>query len=217
MTDSNSVNNYNPNIALTIGDIEIYQSEIDMLCDDYINTLPNPDMIYKSAVFSGMLNYIYNSKLRFLIDLDKKNNNINPKLNHYEFLDDIFNNIYINLCTRYNIIPTVLHFCTLVDIDNNIIGDIKSGSYRANDSKVNPKTRQIIVKWVNVCENMTLMRAGNESTIGSIFLSKAVYGYSDQAPQQLEIINATDRQTPEQIAERHRDAKPPQMIELDED
>ena len=59
---------------------------------------------------------------------------------------------------------------------------------------------------------MTLSRAANESSIGSIFVSKALYGYSDAPVQQLEIIDNRQNETPQQIAERFRNAEKPQML-----
>lgn len=200
------------NIILSTGNIEVYQSEIQQLCDEYISTLPDESMIYKSTVFSGMLSYIYRNKLKYIIYKSKADNNINTFYHDYKLLDDIFNTVYIDLCTRYNIIPTVLQFCILCNIPREHVTDLKQGIYRQDGYKVKPETVQIVKKWFNTCESMTLSRAGNESSIGSIFLSKAVYGYSDAPVQQLEIIDNRQNETPQQIAERFRNAEKPSLI-----
>ena len=46
-------------IAFTLDDITVYESDIDRLCDDYINGLIDPEKIYKTSVFAGMLIIIY--------------------------------------------------------------------------------------------------------------------------------------------------------------
>lgn len=200
------------NIILSTGNIEVYQSEIQQLCDEYISSLPDESMIYKSTVFSGMLSYIYRNKLKYIIYKSKADNNINTFYHDYKLLDDIFNTVYIDLCTRYNIIPTVLQFCVLCDLPREFITDLKNGIYRTDGYKVKPETTQIVKNWFNTCESMTLSRAANESSIGSIFVSKAVYGYSDAPVQQLEIIDNRQSETPQQIAERFRNAEKPSLL-----
>lgn len=200
------------NIILSTGNIEVYQSEIQELCDEYISSLPDKNMIYKSTVFSGMLSYIYRNKLKYIIYKSKADKNINQFNNDYVLLNDIFNTVYIDLCTRYNIIPTVLQFCVLCDLPRDFITDLKNGVYRTDGYKVKPETTQTVKKWFDTCESMTLSRAGNESSIGSIFLAKSVYGYSDTPVQQLEIIDNRQNETPQQIAERFREARKPDMI-----
>lgn len=205
------------NIILSTGNIEVYQSEIQQLCDEYIASLPDESMIYKSTVFSGMLSYIYRNKLKYIIYKSKEQNNINTYNNDYELLNDIFNSVFITLCTRFNILPTVLQFCVLCDLPRDMITDLKQGIYRHDGSKVNTRTCQIVKNWFNTCESMTLSRAANESSIGSIFVSKALYGYSDTPVQQLEIIDNRQSETPQQIAERFRNAEKPSLLTESDD
>ena len=202
-------------IVLASGNIEVYQSEIDILCDEYISSLPDGNMIYKSTVFSGMLNYIYQHKLKYIIKADKDINNINQYYNNYKFLDDIFYNVYVNLCTKYNITPSIIQFCVLTDVNREILGDIAKGVFRANGSKANPENSRTVKKWYNTCESMLLSKATNESSIGSIFALKANYGYRE-APQQLEVLTGSEQTaTPEQIAERYKDTAKPSLPDLE--
>lgn len=191
---------------LTYNGIELYQSDIDVLCDEYISTLHDESMIYKSTVFSGMLNYIYNNKLRFIIP--------NTYNNNYSLLDDIFNNVYIALCSKYNIVPSIIQFCVLCHIDNANIANIKSGTYD-DGSKVNIDTCQTVRKWYATCESMLLSRATNENGIGAIFALKANYKYRDNdstpiLPQSTMAIVDADT-----IKERHKQDRIPEKPEFE--
>ena len=194
------------NVILTYNNIELYQSEIDILCDEYISTLHDENMIYKSTVFSGMLNYIYLHKLKYIIP-DSFNND-------YVLLDNIFDNVYINLCTKYNIVPNLIQFSTLCHFDNSLLTQLKSGQYK-DGSRVKPETFQTVKKWYSVCESMLLSKATNESSIGSIFALKANYGYRDNDQPQLIQIQTGTQATPEQIAEKYKDIEKPEIPVLD--
>ena len=198
------------NILLSQNGIDIYESDIMILCDEYISRLPDSNSIYKSAVFAGMLRYIYYHKLKYVIETDKVNRN--AKQNNYKLLDDIFYNIYIYLCSLYNIVPSIIQFCVLVDIDNTTVSDINKGIFRSNGSKANEVNTQTVKKWYAVCESMLLSKAQNESSIGSIFALKANYGYRDNF-QQVEILPTQQTQTAEQIKERYKSAQLPVMDE----
>ena len=201
------------NIILNTGSIEVYRSEIDFLCDEYIQSLPDESMIYKSTVFSGMLNYIYQSKLKYIISKSKNDKGINQYNNDYALLDDIFQSVYIYLCTRYDIVPSIIQFCVLTGISRETISDIKQGKYRADGTRVKPETCHTVKNWYNTCESMLLSKAANESSIGSIFALKANYGYRDNV-QQVEVISTQEQQaTPEQIAEKYADIAKPRLID----
>lgn len=183
------------NIMLTYNGMEIYKTDIDILCDEYINSLSNPDMIYKSAVFNGLLDYIYKHSLKDILG--------NKVKNDYQLLNNIFYNIYLPICYKYNKTPTILQFSVLCDIDNANITDIKNGIYRTNGAIVNNNSTQIVKKWYSVCESALLGKAIDESSIGGMFALKACYGYRDnvivtETPQQLAV------DSPETIAERHK-------------
>ena len=205
------------NVILSTGNIEVYQSEIDVLCDEYISTLPDESMIYKSTVFSGMLSYIYNHKLKYIITQSKRDKGINPYNNDYMLLDDIFNNIYIYLCTRYNITPSIIQFSVLCDVSRETLGDINKGVYRNDGTRVKPETCHTVKKWYSTCESMLLSKAQNENSIGSIFALKANYGYRDNV-QQVEVISTQEQQaTPEQIAQKYADVAKPRLVDVESD
>lgn len=187
--------------------IQIYDSDIDMLCDEYINTLNNPELIYKATVFTGLLDYIYKHLVKNILSPIRQKND-------YKLLDNVFRNIYLPLCYKYNIAPTILSFSCFIHVPNSYLSDLNKGVYRAHGEKVNPETNQIVKEWFDTCENGLLNKAISESSIGSIFALKALYSYSDS--QTININTNTDIQheTAEQIAARHSDAQLPEKIEL---
>lgn len=199
------------NVIIDYNGIEIYQSDIDILCDQYIATLPDPENIYKSNTFLGLLYYIYRQYLKEIIIQDKKNAGMSDYNNHYDFLDYVFNNIYVPLCMRYNSTPTILAFCCFVDIDNCILGDIKNGVYRSTGQTVNPATSQTVKRWFKACESALYNRAIDTNSIGSIFALKANHGYQEAA-QRLEVVPASAPASPEQIAEKYATAEKPKLL-----
>ena len=78
---------------LTANGIEVYQSEIDIVCKEYIDSLYNPEMISKSSVFSGMLFEISKRIIKPFLEADKRNRN--SKQHNFELLNAVFYNIYI--------------------------------------------------------------------------------------------------------------------------
>lgn len=201
VTTENAIFKYN--------DIVIYSDDINLLCDEYINSLPAPDMIYKSACFNGLLDYIYRQCLKRIINISKNNGKYN-----YTVLDNIFNDIYLPLCYRYNITPTVIQFTSLVKIDNAHLSDLRSGVYRTSSANVNPSTTQIVKTWYKACESATIGKVLNESSIGGMFIAKAVYGYSDAQTIKLETVDNDMHETAAEIAARHDTELLPEMPEI---
>lgn len=195
-------------VILEYNGMTLYADDIAVVCDDYINSLPDQSMIYKSTVFSGMLDSIYKRCIK----------NIIPEKYNLDFtlLDNIFNNIYIPLCYRYNKVPTIIQFCILVNIDNGHISDLKNGVYRSNGSKANTANSQTVKKWFSVCESALLDKAISESSIGSIFALKANFGYRDNQTITLETPSQIPHETAEQIAAKHANAMLPEKPVFDD-
>ena len=194
------------NVVLSYSGIEIYQSEIDVLCDEYINKIPDKSMIYKSNVFSGMLKYIYDNKLKYILPDDRKHD--------YKLLDGIFYHVYIPLCSMYNIVPSVLQFSTMLcNTGKKYFSEVKSGVY-SSGGKVNPDHRETVEKWFNTCESMLLGKVANENGIGSMFILKANYGYRDNETVTVPVLSVT-KNSPIEIQEKYREAEKPKLIEIE--
>lgn len=196
------------NSIVACNGVEIYQTEIDILCEEYINSLPDSNLIYKSSVFSGLLDYIYKhclkDRIRDQLKLD------------FELLDNIFNCIYIPICYKFDKVPTIIQFCVLVNIDNGHISDIKNGIYRTNGTKANTNHVQTVKKWYNTCESALLGKAINESSIGSIFALKSNFGYRDNQTITVESGSVLPHESAEQIAARHAAAMLPEKPVIDD-
>lgn len=186
--------------------LQVYQSEIDLLCADYIATLDDPKQVYNSITFIGLLQYIYRHKIKHIIETDKHNRNTNT--NNYILLDEIFNNIYLPLNTKYKIVPSLLGFCTFVKISKSNIYDILAGVYHVDRATVNSATSAIIKTWNEICENSLYNKAAVDNGVGSIFLLKSVYSYQEAA-QRVEISQQEQSAPAEQIAEKYANTAAP--------
>lgn len=193
-------------IVLSYGEIDVYKSEIDMLCKEYISSLPDENNIYKAMVFNGLLLYIYNNKLKYIIP--------NTYNNDYKLYNDIFYKIYLPLCYSYDKTPTILQFACFVNTSRELLGELKRGTYK-DGSKVNTETSHTVKNWYDTCEKDLASKAIETNGIGSIFALKANYSWRDNdsvltAPTQ--VIAITDADT---IKERHASASLPKKPEFD--
>ena len=185
------------NTIKTTDGIEVYESEIYVLCDEYINTLNNIDDIYNNpSLFTGMLKYIY--KHLFKPGKNDKvlyNSNSILDTSNIELLDNIWN-IYTELCYKYGKRPTLLNFSLLVGISNDTFTTWRQGDFRAEGGGTSSLHCRTVKKWRRECESSLVDGATEKNSIGCIFALKANYGYSE-TPQRVEIVNG---QAPEQIA-----------------
>ena len=163
----------------------ITRSEIENSIYRYTSTLHEPNDIYnnKPMLFNGLLEYIYRHNIRYILPS-------NTIRYDYELLDNIFINIYINLCYTFSYVPMVTIFCNhLVHIDITYIYNIKDGIRLMDNIKVNPNIVRYIQKWISICNSDLFTHIAQTNSIGSIFVAK-VKGFSDQ-PQQISVnINA---------------------------
>lgn len=203
------------NIILTYGDIELYRDEIELLCDEYISTLPDDDYIYKNPMsFNGLLYYIYRNKLKPILDDSKIKNN---KRNDYNLLNTIFFDIYKPLCFKFGYPIRILEFCTqLVNISNSHITDIKNGYYRTSGCKVNPNTTQIIKKWYEESENSIQSSLMTSHSIPMMFLLKSKFGYRENDSIQLIHTDANSMPDVMEIQNRYGNIEKPKLPELND-
>jgi len=163
----------------------ITKTEIQNSIDNYINTLYKPDDIFnnKPMIFNGLLEYIYRHNIKPII----------PNTYNYDWqlLDNVFENIYINLCYTFSYIPMVSIFCNhMVHIDVKYIYNIKDGIRVTDNSKVNPNIIRYIQKWLTICDSDLFTHIAQTNGVGGMFVAK-VRGYSDQ-PQQIAVNISAD-------------------------
>lgn len=194
---------------------KVYQSDIDILCDEYIDDLPIPDSIYsKAAPFNGLLLYLYQKRFRKIINANRPNKN-SPY--DYDLLDNIFYKVYLPLCYRFSKTPTILAFCSFLNISYHNIIDIKAGIYTSDNSPVNKKLSEIVKSWNSVCRGNLVNKAVEENGIGSIFILKAVHGFRDNDNTVFIQPLETKTETPEQIAAKYSTAEQPELPDFSAD
>lgn len=188
-------------IVTQYGDITIYSDDIAVLCEQYITTLPDPSMIYKASVFRGLLDYLYRHCL--------KNVNIRKAENKayldYQKLDKLFFELYLPLTYKYNSIPSIMGFCSMLHISNEGLSDVKQGYNSNGNARVNKADVEIVKKWSMICESSLYDKATTENSIGAIFGLKAGFGWKE-AVASPEPYTLPSVDSPEQIAARHAQA-----------
>lgn len=203
----------NNDIITNYNGIEVYKNDIEILENDYISTLKNPDDINKTNVFSGLLNHIY---INLFSNVVKNNTGLTNSSYDYNSLNDIFYKCYVPLAYKYNKTPTLQAFCCLVGISNSALTELMSGTYTTTGNRVNPNSCETAKKWKATCESALINKAYDDSSIGAIFGLKAAHSWSDQQVQRLEIVNNNTQATPEQIAEKYKDVRKPELIDTKE-
>lgn len=182
--------------TVNTGDAEVYSNEILRLADEYIDQLEEPEQIYNTNIFNGMIKYIYiNYFKNKTIDYDD-----------IEYIDSVWD-IYTLLCYKYNKGPTIIEFSMLININRDTFNTWKNGTtrqyiyYDLNGDRIkdinayrgkynNAEYRRelstrhsdTVKKWLAECENWLYRGATEQNKIGCIFALKANYGYVETAP-----------------------------------
>lgn len=177
--------------------IEVYENDIYRLVDEYIETVlqVSPEDYdtpkeYKAAVADAFVDMIF-----YIADRIPK-----PSNDNIELLDELFD-VYVRICTRYNVLPTLEVFSFLVNINRSTFSDWMRGDYRTSTSHGNT-----VKKWFDICKNCTVNRLNNQpgTNANLIFVAKAAYGMAETAPVQVGQQAGIPQQTAQEIAEKHR-------------
>lgn len=194
---------------------EVYTSKILELADDFVDheldEKRREEIYNNSSIFMSMILYI-------------SDNIPKPDNNDIELLDNIFN-IYIRLCVKYNMLPTLEAYSMLININPTTLSKWSSGEYRTNvyyNSKgeyikdfaswqlnhrgepyrAEPSTAhsQTVKKWKETCKNFLVNSLQNSrgTDANKIFVAKAAYGMVETAP--VPVVNQEQHRTAEQIA-----------------
>ena len=158
----------------------ITSKDIQISINNYLDTLYNPNEIYnnKPMLFNGLLEYIYRHNIKALMPKDLYSYD-------WDLLNDIFINIYINLCYTFGYIPMVSTFILhLVHANISYAYTIKSG-IRCDGSKVSTKVTNYLKIWSEYSDSDLFNHIAQNNSVGGMFVAK-VRGYSDTpqaAPQ----------------------------------
>lgn len=171
------------------------QKDLEIAIQEYIDMMPEPEFIKtKVQCFDGLVRYLYRRCLKPIIN--RKPN----KVIDYELLDTIFDNVYMPLCQLYGYIPNTVLFCNLCGITYSNISNINDNIYINNNSdsdsssneysdNASIKRNEIIKKWRDSMESALVGQVANHSSIGSMFLLKSVYSYSENNTLKIDMTN----------------------------
>lgn len=95
------------------------------------------------------------------------------------------------------------------DTDNNSSSVLYSWNENRTSNIINHQ--ELTKKILDICRTALEDQTGRKNSVGSMFLLKAVHGYRDSAPIQLEVSQAAPRESAAAIAAKYSDAERPQL------
>lgn len=176
------------NAITTTDGIEVYKHNINYYADEYIRNeleIDHVDTDSKQIVKDNFVDMLF-----YICDHIEKPDNADIKA-----LDNIFN-VYVRLCSKYGVNPTLEAFSFLVDIDRTTFNNWLNGQYRTAEHL------NTVKKWMNTCKGFLVNTLGTSkgTDANKIFIAKAAYGMAEtKAVEQEQITGA--RKTVEQIAQ----------------
>lgn len=199
------MNTTNRHVITTYNGIDIFDNDISVLCSEYESQFDDiEERINKPMFFTGLVVYINRHLFKPITDRN---------YNHdYNALDYIFYDCFLPLCAKYNKTVTLQNFCLMTGISNDLLSQILSGTYK-DGSKVKPQTFQTVKKWKETAESALIDNGMIGNPVFSIFALKANHGWKE-TPQEITITGSSAQATPEQIAEKYRDVKKPELPDL---
>ena len=123
----------------------------------------------------------------------------NTATNKYNYNNTIFYSVDSN-----NIYSDNDNIVNVLDNERNNNSGNNSGSNIMNHQDL---TKKIL----DICRTALEDQTGRKNSVGSMFLLKAVHGYRDSAPIQLEVSQAAPRESAQAIAARYADQERPQL------
>lgn len=164
------------NTVVTDSGIEIYPNDMYLYAQEYEESLPHPENLYKlsSSSFTGLIKYI-NKNMRF-------NKSIYGDL-------DLLNNIwetYVDLVYKYDQKPTIEEFALMMGMSRDTIYTWARGEHRDDVSeKLSARRSDTVLNWINECK-LGRYKGAAAGNVGYIFLCKAVDGLVETAPVHIE-------------------------------
>lgn len=191
--------------TVNVNGIDVYLHDIYYYSDKYIVEeleLSKDDPDYRQIVADNFV-----SMILYIHDNIQKPSNDDIKL-----LDDIFN-IYIRLCSKYRVLPTLECFSFLVGVERRTFTDWSNGKTRRSTHS------DTVKKWFDTCKSFTVNRLSNQrgTDANLIFVAKAAYGMAEAVPTQPAEPQGIPQQSREEIAARHAGyigAEEPELPEI---
>lgn len=180
------------NTVKASNNMSIYQHRIYELFDEYKDTLSDSPkdadiMIRNVRYFKGALKHIYINLFRPTSIHDDVSGRYIPSIldyNNIDLLDHLWT-VYVSLCYKYGIKPTVMQYGLMTGIPSDtmhIWAAGPSGSSLGNivgfSSQQQQYKHNIAKSWMQEQES-ALFDGASQGSVGDIFLLKAVYNYRD--------------------------------------
>lgn len=211
--------------------IEFYKRRISDEIDAYKLTLPDETLLYKVGPFRGLLKHISVKVFQADKILDGRTDR-NIDFNNPAELDQLWT-IYADLTYTFNQNMSIQNFAMFTGINygllsqwlnpNNITVDSIADPNTSNSSNVVFNTmyssldkrnvaiyRNMLKRWQSECEMNLADHTARENSVGSMFLLKAVYGYSEQ-PQRIEITTENSSVDRAALMDKYKDQDRPQL------
>ena len=154
------------NTIKTVQEIEVYQHDIYYYTDEFIEKELDGDADKVKE----------NSAALFFYIADRI-----PKPSHedIDLLDSIFD-IYVRLCAKYRILPTLEMFSFLIKTHRSVFTDWKNGAHRASTTSYSDTVK----RWFDICKAFVVDRLSNQygTNANLIFVAKSAYGMRESAP-----------------------------------
>ena len=182
----------------------ITESDLDRVITEYMDKLPNTEMIYKNVqCFNGLIRFIGNRLVKNILP--------NTRLHNYKLYDSIWDNIYLYVCNLYGYIPNIQLFCTsLIYINpNNVYGINENNTINYNGQVVNKDRLDVIKKWQTDRESALSSQCEQHSSIGAMFILKSKFGYSETATVRIESADSSPRLSVDELAQIAETAEDP--------
>lgn len=155
--------------TVNVNGAEIYTHRIFEIVDEYIGQELGGDKEKVKESFVDMIFYISDRIPK-------------PSNDDIELLDGIFD-IYVRLCARYGVLPTLEIFSFLVGINRSTFTDWSNGEYRSSTAHGNT-----VKKWFGICKSFVVNRLHNKpgTDANLIFTAKAAYHMRETTPVPVE-------------------------------
>lgn len=178
------------NTIKATNNIDIYEHRIYSLFDEYKDTLSDNEkdadiMIRNVRYFKGALKHIYLQLFRPTVLYDSLSNTYSSSILDYndtETLDRLWS-IYVSLCYKYGIKPTVMQYGLMTGIPNDTMQEWASGGNSVGNisgflTGQQERKRKVAKSWMQEQET-ALFDGASQGSIGDIFLLKSIYNYRD--------------------------------------
>lgn len=175
------------NTDITSTGIEIYRHDINYYADEYIKNELEIDHVNQES--KKIVKDSFVDMLFYISDRISKPDNADIKA-----LDNIFS-VYVRLCSKYSVNPTLEAFSFLVDINRATFTSWNNGDYRTQEHS------DTVKKWLNICKGFLVDNLGNSkgTDANKIFIAKAAYGMAETKAVEHEQITGAKKSI-EQIA-----------------